>query len=240
VTSPQDAPQKTEDRDPEEGPELARLVALLQSLPDPAPAEGLVERVMTEVRRREARPRVLRVAFRTISQPGMATALAAGLACVAVFSAVGGGFSPGETPTPHKLVPSIARPIGSAGDTLVRSPSSRTVIADPVAFFVDDVPSEALTRAGTFPVATGSDLLTKRLDRQLNRLLLDPRAFYRQVERHGKGDLVISRLANRAAERGDAIGIALRLRETEPRDPITNRFVAEFFGAVLERSVPQH
>lgn len=240
MTSPQDAPQRTEDSDPVEGPELARLIALLQSLPDPAPPEGLVERVMTEVRRREARPRVLRVAFRTASQPGMATALAAGLACVAVFAAVGGEFSPGETPTPQKLVPSIAQPIGTAGDTSARSPSSRPIIADPVALFVDDIPTDALTRAGTFPVVTGRDVLTKRLDRQLNRLLLDPSAFYRQIERHRKGDLVISRLANRAAERGDAIGVALRLRETEPRDPITNRFVAELFGAVLERSLPKH
>ena len=51
---------------------------------------------------------------------------------------------------------------------------------------------------------------------------------------------VIARLADRAAERGDAIGVALRLRETAPHHPTTAHFVEKLFGAVLERSVPAH
>jgi hypothetical protein len=241
VTSSENAPQNTEATDPEAGPELARLVSLLQSLPDPPTPEGLTERVMAEVRRREARPRVLRVAFRTVFQPGVATALAAGLACLVVFVGVRGAVAPGEAPAAQKLVPSRARPIEVAGDRF--GPPARNtlpLVADPVGLFVDDLPPAALPRTGISPVVAVNDVLSQRLDRQLNRLLLDPRSFYRQIERHSKGDLVVARLADRAAERGDAIGVALRLRETAPRDPITHRFIEKLFGAVLEQSLPKH
>ncbi|MHC4225596.1 MAG: hypothetical protein ACYSUN_16520, partial [Planctomycetota bacterium] len=140
MTSSDHAPHTPEASDPEAGAEVDRLVALLHSLPDPDTPDGIVRHVMAEVRRREARPRVLQVAFRIASQPGAATALAAGLACLAVFVGVRGA-APRQSPALPKLEPSVARPIGPA-DARPASPgqSPAPLFADPVALFVDDLP----------------------------------------------------------------------------------------------------
>lgn len=225
--------------DPHADAETARLLALLQSLPDPPAPAGLTERVMAEVRRREARPRLLRAAFRTASQPGAALALAAGLAGLAVFVGVRGGLAPAGVQDAPKLVPSVARPIGVAEAVFDRSPGPVPLVADPVGLFARESAGPPAPHIA-IPLATVHDPATRRLDHQLNRLLLDPAAFYRQLERHPRSELLMARLADRAAERGDAIGVALRLRETAPRDPITNRLVEQLFGAVLERSLPKH
>jgi hypothetical protein len=239
VTSRDQLPQLSDANDPQEGPETARLIALLQSLPDPPIPRDLTERVMAEVRRREARPRLLRVPFRAAFQPGAAVALAAGLACLAVFVGVRGGIVPVGEPRTPELVPSVARPIGVAEAVFDRSPGPVPLVPDPVGLFAGG-PPPAAAAGSVAPLVRVNDPVSRRLDRHLNRLLLDPRAFYRQIERHRSSDLLIARMADRAAERGDAIGVALRLRETAPRDPITNRFIEQLFGAVLERSLPKH
>jgi hypothetical protein len=239
VTTSETHSPSSDPNDPHAGPETARLLALLRSLPDPPAPADLTERVMAEVRRREARPRLLRAAFRSASQPGAALALAAGLACLAVFVGVQGGIAPAGVQQAPKLLPSVARPIGVAEAVFDRSPGPVPLVADPVGLFRGE--SAGLWAPGiAIPPATAHDPATRRLDHQLNRLLLDPAAFSRQIERHHSSDLLMARLADRAAERGDAIGVALRLRETAPRDPITNRLVEQLFGAVLERSLPKH
>jgi hypothetical protein len=230
-------PPSSDADDPYAGPETARLLALLRSLPDPPVPSGLSERVMAEVRRREAQPRVLRAAFRATSQPLSAMALAASLACLAVFVGVRGGLAPAATPEPRPLTPSVARPIGVAEAVFDRNPGPVPLVADPVGLFTGEpTPSHQ-----AFPPLTGvDDVVARRLDHQLNRLLLDPKTFYRQIERHRSAELLMARLADRAAERGDAIPVALRLRETAPHEATTDRFVEQLFGAVLERSLPKH
>lgn len=239
MTSPQTSRSESMD-DPQASYELERVAMLLRSLPDPEVPEGIADRVMTEVRRREERPRVIRLAFAAASRPTLSTALAAGLACLAVFATVRGGLlEPNDVVRP-KLVPSVARPIDVAEDSTARTlPARRPLVTEPVALYAGEVPDLALSRSGA-PVLAVNDVFARRLDRQLNRLLLNPEGFYGQIERQRNSDVVIARLADRAAERGDAIGVALRLRETAPHHPTTAHFVEKLFGAVLERSVSDH
>ena len=226
--------------DPQASVELARVATLLRSLPDPEVPAGIADRVMAEVRRRESRPRVIRLAFAAASRPALSTAMAAGLACLAVFATVRTGWLEPNHAVQPKLLPSVARPIDVADDPTARSlAGQRALVAEPVALYAGDVPDLSLPRAMT-PVVEVNSVLARRLDRQLNRLLLNPEDFYWQVERHRRGDQVIARLADRAAERGDAISIALRLREAAPQHPATSRFIEKLFGAVLERSTPAH
>lgn len=233
------SPQRSDVHDPQAGPETARLVALLRSLPDPPTPDGLGERIMAEVRRREARPRLLRLISRAASQPGAPLALAAGLACLAVFVGVRGGPGAEEPAQPAPLVPSVARPIGVAEAVFDSNPGPVPLVPDPVALFPDGAPREAMPG---IPPSTGwrNDLVSRRLDHQLNRLMLDPTSFYRQIERSPRGDVMMARLAQRAAERGDAVGVAMHLRQRAPREPVTDRFIEQLFSAVLDDAVPRH
>ena len=73
--------------DSEEARELAAVVALLRSLPEPEPSSDLTARVMTEVRRIESRPRVLRAIFG--SRLELNAAMAAGFACIGLGLGLG-------------------------------------------------------------------------------------------------------------------------------------------------------
>ena len=70
--------------------ELRAVSVLLRGLPDPEPPTQLVDRVIAEVARREARPKVIRMVER-LPRPVVATALAAGLSCLVLFGAAQGG-----------------------------------------------------------------------------------------------------------------------------------------------------
>ncbi|MGH7337329.1 MAG: hypothetical protein ACREI7_07120 [Myxococcota bacterium] len=74
-----------------------------------------------------------------------------------------------------------------------------------------------------------------RLDRQLNQLMIDPTAFSTRLEQIAQRDEFIARLARRAAERGDAPEIALRVRESA--HPLATQIVDRLLRATLVASV---
>ena len=99
--------------DPDEERELRAVSALLRGLPDPEPPDGLVERVMARVAEREARPNVVRAAFRRVSEPAVASALAAGIGCLLLVSAFQGGLLLPSGSTQTRLQPTQARRVGT-------------------------------------------------------------------------------------------------------------------------------
>ncbi|MGH0028650.1 MAG: hypothetical protein ACQGVC_02580 [Myxococcota bacterium] len=228
--------------------ELRAVAALLRSLPDPEPPEDLTERVMAEVRRRESGPRVLRVAFQRF-EPLIATAVAAGLGALVLITAVqsglfppGGPGSPGTTASIASttgLQPSVARPVDVeiAGMPRVRRPLEPTLTAMPGDFHSAALIGVAPQTAVVGPMPTTSSL-DRRLDHQINRLLLDPEAFYGRIQQMEQPDSFVARLADRAARRGDAAEVALRLRQRSPDHPQTSVLVDRLLRASLARQVP--
>ena len=101
--------------------ELRAVSLLLRGLPDPEPPSQLVDRVIAEVARREARPRVIRI-FGRLPGPAVGTALAAGVSCLVLFGAIQGGLLVGgETPpapreVAARLVPTKARLVSTGTD----------------------------------------------------------------------------------------------------------------------------
>ena len=234
--------------------ELRAVSVLLRGLPDPEPPSQLVDRVIAEVARREARPRVVRM-FGRIPAPVTATALAAGVSCLMLFGAVQGGLlGYGETPPARlaasaaPLKPSVARRVSTGADAsairlrrpVVPSFASATVIDPQLAYLAvpsrDGLPSPLATGAG--PRANPLDKsLDRRLDRQLNHLLLDPVSFYQRIDQIRAPERFVGRLAERAAQRGDAIGVALRLRERTPEHAHTAWLVEKFLRAHIDHAL---
>jgi hypothetical protein len=240
----------------EEERELRAVAALLRDLPDPQPPEDLVARVMGEVRRRESGPRVLRVAFRRF-EPMVATALAAGVGALVLTTAIESGlFPPGEPPASATgLQPSVAHRVADASPVpaarLRRSLDPRST--DPVWVALPGsgmqpgpmlgmTPSTPLGASLGVPAeahASRTNPMDRHLDRDLNSLLLDPPAFYARIQRMEQSDRFVARLADRAARRGDAAEVALRLRQRSPEHPQTSLLVDRLLRASLARSVPQ-
>ena len=79
------------------------------------------------------------------------------------------------------------------------------------------------------------DSIDARLDHQLNQLMIDPTAFAQRLERLAQRDQFIARLAERAAERGDAAEIAFRVRESP--HPLAGQLVERLLRATLVASV---
>lgn len=237
--------------DADEERALRAVSALLRDLPDPQPPDGLVERVMTRVAEREARPRVIRGLFRGVmGQPTIASALAAGIGCLLLVSAFQGELLRPAQPT--HLEPMEARRIGSVDTAQLRQgagpsiapPITPRVVVDPQAagFFagppqpVFSVPTVEESRPD---VADVSELLDRRLDHQLNALLLDPAAFYARLDRLRAPEPFVARLTERAARRGDAVDVALKLRQRSPEHPDTAWLVDRLLRAALARHVAQ-
>lgn len=238
-------PQPTADTIPEG--ELRALTTLLRGLPDPEPPSDIVERVMARVAEREARPKLIRLIF---SQPAVGTAMAAGLAGLLVLSASFAGLLPlgaPESSHPAPLTPSEARIIayGTAPDTSARRahpsvtlPLPSTAVTDPqaVIFFQRPAPQAPLGGLQAPAPSPVTSPLDRRLDHQLNQLLLHPRAFYQRLNRVRKSEHFVARLAERAARRGDAAEVALRLRQQLPEHQRTEELVESLLWAALSAS----
>lgn len=236
-------PDRTEATRDEER-ELRAVSTLLRSLPDPVPPEALVERVLAEVERRESRPRVLRVAFRRF-EPLVATAVAAGIGALVLTTAVQSGLFPPGEPSGGALEPSVARRIAAApvaGTAHAQRPIAPTLVAIPgadahSASLLGVSPPTGLRHSfGTRDSLTNP--LDHRLDRQINSLLLDPDAFYQRMTHMDQPEQFVARLADRAARRGDAAEVALRLRQRSPQHPQTGMLVDRLLRASLARQVP--
>jgi hypothetical protein len=234
-----------EPRSPEEERELRAVVALLRGLPDPEPPEALCAQVMAEVRRRESGPRVLRVAFRRF-EPLIATAVAAGVGALVLTTAMQSGLipSPGSnvaSPEPAPLRPTAARRVADA------HPSGHDHVRPRIAPIYVGLPGADLHTAhlrdarATLPFTGGGiDLrssstspLDRRLDRDLNSLLLDPVSFYARVQQMEQPDQFMARLVDRATRRGDAAQVALRLRVRSPEHPTTDALVDRLLSAAM-------
>jgi hypothetical protein len=220
--------------DPRTQQELAQLVALLRSLPEPEPTPDLARRILDRVAKWESRPRVVRALFgatRVATEPGVAAAIAAGIAAV-VALALSSESVPGifavETATPI-----AASEPAAASPTL--PPRRPTVLVRPQFVSAFAQTAAAAPRVRYYGAPTIDEAFEARLDRQLNQLMIDPTAFAMRLELVAQRDEFIARLARRAAERGDAPEIALRVRESP--HPLATQIVDRLLRATLVASV---
>ena len=237
--------------DLEEERELRAVTALLRGLPDPEPPSGLADRVLERIARYEARPRIVRSFLDRLPVPGrlpvpepaLATALAAGIACLLLFSSVQSGLLAPHPDGENSLRPTVARRVSDAtlADTDAMRPR-RPVVPSFVSAAVIDASSTAFLAppaiAPAMPIAPlpgdqPTSPLDRRLDRQLNHLLLDPGSFYQRLDRVRDADQFVARLAERAARRGDATEIALELRQRVPHHVHTSWVMERMLAAVL-------
>lgn len=210
--------------DPRTREELAQLVALLRALPDPERSPDLARRILEHVAEQESRPRVVHAVFGTarhLTRPGVAAMLAAGIAALVVLA-----------PSPEWL-PSI---FGTETGQDIVSPTRRrpAVLVRPqfVSAFAQTAAAVPRFRPDRAPM---EEAFEARLDRQLNQLMIDPTAFAMRLELVAQRDEFIARLARRAAERGDAPEIALRVREST--HPLATQIVDRLLRATLVASV---
>jgi hypothetical protein len=216
--------------------ELRAVASLLRSLPDPEPPADLADRVIERVAAERRRTGIVRAAFRHIGQPRLAAALAAGISALVLVTAVQNGsmgrlgFAGNDVVAPRQS----ARAGGGQRALLERRPAawaSSAAATAPLAFFASDSHHAHPSLEPTYSVPP----LDRRLDRQLDQLLLDPHAFLERLERVFARDRFVSRLANRAARRGDSVDVALRVRSA--RHPLASELVEEFMRASLVESV---
>jgi len=215
------------DGDPQTRDELARLVAVLRSLPEPTPSPDLTRQILAHVAAEGSRPRVVQGVFgalRRLSRPEVAGLLAAGIA--ALFAAV---LAPESTPSTLRLVPASAD--ASTSHVRRRAPLIRPQYVT-AALAQPDAVAALRVRPERVPIP---DSIDARLDHQLNQLMIDPTAFAERLEQLGQRDQFIARLAERAAERGDAPEIALRVRESN--HPLAGLLVDRLLRATLVAAV---
>jgi hypothetical protein len=208
--------------------ELAQLVALLRTLPDPERSPDLAHRILQHVAEYEARPRVVHLAFgaaRHLARPGVAAMLAAGIAALVAF-----GLSPDSIQSLFRT--EAGRRTGAIGPSATRRRPA--VLVRPQ--FVSAVPAQAPAVGPRFRLdrAPLDEAFDSSLDGQLNELMIDPTAFAERLEFVAPRDEFIARLAERAAERGDAPEIALRVRESS--HPLASQIVDRLLRATLVAS----
>jgi hypothetical protein len=210
--------------------ELRQVVSLLRGLPDPEPPEGLAARVMERVEEIESRPWY--GALRSGVAPVIGSALAAGVAGVLFFSAL--------QPGPLESARPIARAEGPAAQRVVRAETvasgavrrGRRPSPSPLPFagphgvsFEQEAPLPVEPLFAP-PRARQASAIERSLDHQLNRMLLDPFAFFQRLERVRDPERFVARLANRAAQRGDSAEVGLWLRAFPHRSaqPVSEQF----------------
>lgn len=210
--------------------ELRQVVSLLRGLPDPEPPEGLTARVMERVEEIETRPWY--GALRSGVAPVIGSALAAGFAGVLFFAAL--------QPGPLESARPIARVEGSAAPRMVRaeplasgaarrvrrpSPSPLPFAGPHFVSFAQQAPLSVEPSLAP-PRARQASAIERSLDHQLNRMMLDPFEFFQRLERVRDPERFVSRLANRAAQRGDSAEVGLWLRAFPHRSaqPISEQF----------------
>jgi len=209
---------------------MRQVVSLLRGLPDPEPPEGLAERVMERVEEIESRPWY--GALRGGVAPVIGSALAAGVAGVLFFTAL--QPAPLETARPFARADRSVPPQMVRAETVARaaarrdrrpSPSPLPFAGPHVVSFAQEAPMPVPPDLGPNRVRRAS-AIERNLDRQLNRMMLDPFEFFQRLERVREPDRFVSRLTNRAAQRGDSAEVALRLRAFPHRSaqPLSEQF----------------
>lgn len=233
-SGPEPAVSPTEER------ELQALVSLLQQLRDPEPPEGMHDRILAAVAEQKARAPI---SFRRVA-PWAGSALAAGLAAFAVFASI--PELPSLTPdAPPALVPSVARPVANATTMGAREEALRRPMLSAVApvvvakrdlGFLGPGPPAALPSLDGRPMTPDTaQIFERRLDHAINRLLLDPANFFEMLGRRRDRDRLVAQIAERAAQRGDAVEVALQLRQLAPGHPIGMRMTEALLTSVAEQ-----
>ncbi|MEM7410626.1 MAG: hypothetical protein AAF430_10370 [Myxococcota bacterium] len=234
-------------QDPQVERELREVVALLRDLPDPEPPTGLATRVLAEVAEQRDRPplwlRGWEAVTRWMTPPVALAATAAAVGLMVIPSLP--SFLP-TLPTAdsgdgtlvldeHHVSPRAVA--GGAESSLRTAPTRRrsaTIIRPQFVSMLAHAPASGNTRPRVSRDTLG-DVFDRRLDRQLNQLMLDPAGFVSRLERVTEHERFVARLAERAAERGDATEIALRVREL--RHPLASLIVNRMLRATLVASV---
>ena len=213
--------------DPEAQVELARVVALLRSLPEPTSSPDLAQQILARVAAEQSRPRVVHGVFgalRRLSMPQVGGLLAAGIA--GLYAVV---LAPESTP-------SVLRVIADSGEAPIVAPVPRRPgLIRP--HYVTAALSQTSVPVPRFRPerAPIEDSIAARLDHQLNQLMMDPTAFALRLAQLEQPDQFIARLADRAAERGDAAEIAFLVRESP--HPLAGLLVDRLLRAQLVASV---
>ena len=217
--------------DPRSREELARVVALLRSLPDPEIPSELGDAILTRVAE-GGRPRLLRGPWRPMER-GIPLALAAGAAWLMIVAGL-----------PQQLAPSLrgGTQAGVSDSLLIRVPA-RVLAPETSGIAVGSLPTPggdrdrhlvSLGRPGAARLehpAVGAWIWQRSLDHQLNQLQLDPHGFAQKLEQAAGRDEFIAQLARRAGERGDATEIAMRVRSS--RHPVAMQITQRMLRAAL-------
>jgi hypothetical protein len=210
------------DRDPQTRQELARVVALLRNLPDPGSPPDLTGRVLAHIAQQRSQPRVLRA---LLSRPAAGLLLAAAVATLFAVT-----FTPDTIPSALRITGGDKGPTGTE-----RQRSKPRVIVRP------QYVTTALGMSGVGgpqPMvfyAPPPGAFAMNLDHQLNQLMMNPSEYAQRIADMRERDQFIARLAERAAERGDAAEIALRVRESP--HPLAGMLVERLLGAQLVAEV---
>jgi hypothetical protein len=193
------------DEDPQMRQDLSRLVALLRNLPDPDSPPDLAGRVLAYIGQQQSQPRVLRALF---TRPSAGLLLAAAMATLFAVT-----FSTDTIPSALQITG------GDKGVTPTERLRSRPRVVVRPQYVTSALGAAPLgmpagPRSMGVYSAPAEEAFAMRLDHQLNQLMMNPTAFAQRLEFVGQRDRFIARLAERAAERGDAAEIALSVRES--------------------------
>ena len=232
--------------DPNTCQELSRVVALLRNLPEPESSGDLAERVLARVARERSRPRLWRGLFHVVpdASPRLGLALAAGIALLLITA------SPTSLSSWLGFGDAAPRQVGVPGGVATVADASATWVAPQAVvrrvprvgvlrpqFVSVYAPAPAARPRVAFERAAIDEAFDSRLDEQLNRLVLDPTAFALRLEQMPQRDSFIARLAERAAERGDAPEIALSVRRSP--HPLAHQVVNRMLRATLVANAPR-
>jgi hypothetical protein len=206
------------------------------------------ERILLALSKQAARPNVIRTAFgsaRRVARPPVALALAAGMAGLLAIT-----VAPEIVPflqTPPDETMAAAAPATRTPERVAANPLDATRQSQPIHHRTTPVIRPQLVNVSGFSPSSesvGSDRYDRApyessydrgLDRQLNQLMIDPHAFAVRLESIGQRDRFIARLAERAAQRGDAPEIALRVRQSQ--HPLAGQLVDRLLRATIVATV---
>jgi len=224
--------------DPAAREEIAKVVALLRGLPDPEPPERLVETILARASEPRSSRRVLGDALRRvrrIAPPApIALAMAAGVAGLIAFAptqiglpSILGGIG-GDPSLRTAAVTSEASVAGEGTQRTTAIGHRKIGVVRPQFVFAQTPTAIPQVR---FDRPSLEEPFARGLDRQLNQLMMNPTLYAMRLERIAQRDQFIERLAERAAQRGDAPEIALRVRQSD--HPLAPQLVDRLLQATL-------
>ncbi len=215
--------------------ELRSTVGLLRSLPTPQPPAELASEIMRRIEAGEARTWQSPAVIRRLFNPQVAAALAASLAGFAIFTSIEATWV--EDSEVIAVAPTEAVVVDQNAIDLWESQPPTLATAkkiQPRLAAIERAAANRFYRPNLRSTVVGfygrvdPDLQQLDLDAQLDRAILDPRGFLRQVNQISASERRsrVAPLVVRASRRGDAQAVARRLRTTS--HPLANTLAAEF------------